>query len=45
MDYKFLAGIATGFIIAVPICVIGLYYIYLRISSHVRQIVNEFGRG
>ncbi|DAZ87628.1 TPA_asm: Protein 3a [Trachyspermum ammi polerovirus] len=45
MDFKFLAGIATGFILAVPICVTGLYYIYLRISAHVRSIVNEYGRG
>ncbi|WBK70956.3 putative P3a protein, partial [Cnidium polerovirus 1] len=45
IDYKFLAGISTGIIISIPICVIGLYYIYLRISSNVRSIVNEYGRG
>ncbi|SCO64873.1 P3a [Torilis crimson leaf virus] len=45
IDYKFLAGIATGFILAVPICVIGLYYVYLLISSNIRSIVNEYGRG
>ncbi|YP_009186831.1 protein 3a [Carrot red leaf virus] len=45
MDYKFLAGTATGFILAIPICVIGLYYVYLKISSNIQSIVNEYGRG
>nr|WIL96167.1 P3a protein [Carrot polerovirus 2] len=44
MDYKFLAGIATGIIIAIPVSALGLYYIYLKISTHVREIVNEYGR-
>lgn len=45
IDYKFLAGTATGFILAIPICVIGLYYVYLKISSNIQSIVNEYGRG
>ncbi|UKD40703.1 P3a [Tobacco polerovirus 1] len=45
MDYKFLAGFASGFLTAIPISVVGIYIVYLRISSHVRSIVNEYGRG
>nr|QLJ58262.1 P3a [Cotton leafroll dwarf virus] len=45
MDYKFLSGFTAGFLVAVPISTVGLYSIYLRISAHVRQIVNEYGRG
>nr|ASU47355.1 protein 3a [Potato leafroll virus]QES86453.1 protein 3a [Potato leafroll virus] len=45
MDYKFLAGFALGFSSAIPFSVAGLYLVYLRISAHVRSIVNEYGRG
>ncbi|DAZ87635.1 TPA_asm: Protein 3a [Foeniculum vulgare polerovirus] len=45
MDYKFLAGIATGIVISIPVCVIGLYYIYLRISAHEQKTIDHFGRG
>nr|CRL92756.1 P3a [Spinach yellows virus] len=45
MDYRFLAGFTSGFIASVPISVIGIYIVYLRISKHVREIVNEYGRG
>nr|WBR18980.1 protein 3a [Cowpea polerovirus 1] len=44
MDYKFLAGFASGFISSIPVSVVALYIVYLRISSHVRSIVNEYGR-
>ncbi|QGY99244.1 putative long-distance movement factor protein [Groundnut rosette assistor virus] len=45
MDYRFLSGFAFGFITSIPISIAGLYLIYLKISSHVRSIVNEYGRG
>nr|WIV69438.1 P3a protein [Stellaria aquatica mottle polerovirus A] len=45
MDYKFLAGVLIGILITIPVSVVGLYFIYLKISSHVRAIVNEYGRG
>nr|BBG75770.1 P3a protein [Brassica yellows virus] len=45
MDYKFLAGFTAGFVSSIPISVISVYFIYLRISKHVREIVNEYGRG
>nr|QBF54040.1 P3a [Luffa aphid-borne yellows virus] len=45
MDYKFLSGFASGFLISIPVSALGLYLIYLKVSSHVRQIVNEYGRG
>ncbi|YP_009179357.1 protein 3a [Cereal yellow dwarf virus RPS] len=44
MDFKFIAGFATGFISSIPISVLGVYYVYLRISTHIREIVNEYGR-
>lgn len=45
IDYKFLAGFAAGFITSIPISIFAIYIIYLRISKHVREIVNEYGRG
>nr|WBG54147.1 P3a protein [Beet western yellows virus] len=45
MDFKFLAGFASGFLAAIPISVAGIYLVYLKISTHVRSIVNEYGRG
>ncbi|YP_009186830.1 protein 3a [Chickpea chlorotic stunt virus] len=45
MDYKFLAGFAAGFVTSIPISVCAIYIIYLKISTHVRSIVNEYGRG
>nr|CRL92752.1 P3a [Pepo aphid-borne yellows virus] len=45
MDYKFLAGFASGFLLSIPLSAAGLYLIYLKISAHVRSIVNEYGRG
>nr|CZQ50747.1 P3a [Pepper leafroll virus] len=45
MDYKFLAGFASGFLSAIPLSVAGIYLVYLKISAHVRAIVNEYGRG
>ncbi|UKD40724.1 P3a [Tobacco polerovirus 2] len=44
MDYKFLSGFALGFLSSIPISIAGLYFIYLKISAHVRAIVNEYGR-
>nr|QSG73610.1 P3a [Turnip yellows virus]BBG75749.1 P3a protein [Brassica yellows virus]QSG73617.1 P3a [Turnip yellows virus]QSG73624.1 P3a [Turnip yellows virus]WBY50541.1 P3a [Turnip yellows virus] len=45
MDYKFLAGFSAGFLLSIPVSTLGLYIIYLRISTHLRSIVNEYGRG
>ncbi|DAZ87607.1 TPA_asm: Protein 3a [Kalanchoe marnieriana polerovirus] len=45
MDYRFLAGFTSGFIASVPISVAGIYLVYLKISAHIRAIVNEYGRG
>nr|SCO64860.1 unnamed protein product [Wild carrot red leaf virus] len=45
IDFRFLSGLAVGFIISIPISVISLYFIYLKVSAHVQQIVNEYGRG
>nr|CRL92743.1 P3a [Lettuce yellows virus] len=45
MDYKFLAGFSSGLLTAVPVTAIGLYFVYLKISTHIRAIVNEYGRG
>ncbi|ULN99195.1 accessory movement protein P3a [Pterostylis polerovirus] len=45
MDFKFLAGVLSGIIISIPIIIFGVYTIYLKISHHVRSIVNEYGRG
>ncbi|QPM98564.1 P3a protein, partial [Phasey bean mild yellows virus] len=45
IDYKFLAGFSSGLLAAIPVTVVGLYFVYLKISSHVRAIVNEYGRG
>ncbi|DAZ87621.1 TPA_asm: Protein 3a [Piper methysticum polerovirus] len=45
MNFVFLAGFWSGFAIGIPVSVIGLYIVYLRISSHIRSIVNEYGRG
>ncbi|USV27788.1 P3a, partial [Soybean chlorotic leafroll virus] len=45
IDFKFLAGFSSGLLTAVPVTAIGLYFVYLKISAHVRSIVNEYGRG
>ncbi|AQV03237.1 protein 3a [Cowpea polerovirus 2] len=45
MDFRFLSGLALGFILSIPVSIFALYCIYLKISAHVRSIVNEFGRG
>ncbi|QBF54046.1 P3a [Zucchini aphid-borne yellows virus] len=45
MDYKFLSGFAFGFLTSIPVSTLGIYLIYLKISAHVRSIVNEYGRG
>ncbi|QCH41154.1 P3a [Pepper whitefly borne vein yellow virus] len=45
LDYKFLAGFVSGFLAAIPISIAGVYLVYLKISAHVRAIVNEYGRG
>ncbi|YP_009179364.2 protein 3a [Melon aphid-borne yellows virus] len=44
-DFRFVAGFTSGFLAAIPLCALGLYLIYLKISAHVRSIVNEYGRG
>lgn len=44
-DYELLAGVGVGIILITPVIVVGIYFIYLKISKHVRGIVNEYGRG
>ncbi|WBK56458.1 P3a protein, partial [Triticum yellow stripe virus] len=44
IDYTFLAGFAVGFTTSIPISVVGVYIVYLKVSTHVRSIVNEYGR-
>nr|BEH12041.1 P3a protein [Cereal yellow dwarf virus RPV-33WO] len=44
MDYHLLAGFAFGFISSIPVSVVGVYLVYLKVSTHIREIVNEYGR-
>nr|QSG73603.1 P3a [Turnip yellows virus] len=45
MDYKFIAGCSTGFLLRIPVSSLELLLMYVRISTHLRSIVNEYGRG
>ncbi|UWM23164.1 P3a [Mallotus japonicus virus A] len=44
MEYQFIAGFFAGVATAVPFIAIGFWFVYTKISAHIRQIVNEYGR-
>lgn len=44
LDYKLLAGVLIGVIITTPLVIIAAYLAFLKISAHIRAIVNEYGR-
>nr|WTM05077.1 P3a [Luteovirus glycinis]WTM05089.1 P3a [Luteovirus glycinis]WTM05095.1 P3a [Luteovirus glycinis]WTM05101.1 P3a [Luteovirus glycinis]WTM05107.1 P3a [Luteovirus glycinis] len=44
-DYKFLSGFASGFISSIPVSILAIYFVYLKISKNLREIINEYGRG
>lgn len=44
LDYKLLAGVLIGILVAIPVVIVAAYLSFLRISAHIRAIVNEYGR-